>query len=108
MTKRQANARRKQKRPARISSRLPTRMAGVPGLTRDVSADGLFIVQNSRQEIGSQVDLWVDLDTPGGKLKLCCEGTVVRVEEVDGRFGIGLKILSQVIKSEDHPDFQPV
>lgn len=101
MTKLQANRSRKQSRPTRINSELPTSVSGVKGVTRDVSSSGLYIVQSSQHEIGSHVDFWVDLDTPGGKLKLCCEGKVVRVEEVDGKFGIGVKILSQVITGDN-------
>lgn len=99
MTKPNADTANKQRRHARISSELPTCIKGMQGVTRDISASGLFIVQGSQQEMGSRIDFWVDLDTPGGKLKLCCEGEVVRVEKVDDRFGIGVKILSQVIKS---------
>jgi hypothetical protein len=56
-------------------------------------------VQSSEQEIGSRIDFTVDLDIVGGKLKLCCEGRVVRFEKINGKFGIGVKILSQTIKS---------
>lgn len=89
----------KHRRRTRVSSELPTCVNGVQGVTRDISANGLFIVQNDQQEMGSRIEFWVDLDTPGGKLKLYCEGEVVRVEKMEGRFGIGVKILSQVIKS---------
>ncbi len=99
MTKPEASTANKHRRHARISTELPTSIKGTPGVTRDISASGLFIVQDRQQEIGSRIDFWVDLDTPGGKLKLCCEGEVVRVETVNDRFGIGVKILSQVIKT---------
>jgi hypothetical protein len=89
----------KPRRNSRIGSALPTCINGVEGVTRDVSTSGLFILQSDHQEIGSRIDFSVDLDTPGGKLKLCCEGEVVRLEEIDGKFGVGIKILSQVIKT---------
>jgi len=99
MTKAATNPSKIHRRHARISTELPTCIKGTQGVTRDISASGLFIMQSSEQEMGSRIDFWVDLDTPGGKLKLCCEGEVVRVEAIDGKFGIGVKILSQVIKS---------
>jgi hypothetical protein len=101
MKKPQENVPEKQMRRARISSRLPTSVNGVKCFTRDISRSGLYIVQSSKLEIGSHIDFWINLDTPGGKLKLSCEGNVVRVEEVDGKFGIGVKILSQVIEGNE-------
>jgi len=49
--------------------------------------------------MGSRVDFWLDMDTPEGKVKLCCEGEVMRVEELEGKIGIGVRILSQERKS---------
>lgn len=88
----------KEHRSKRYSTELSTTVDGMTGVTRNVSATGLYIVQDKECETGSHIDFWVDLDTPGGKLKLCCEGEVIRVEKVDGKFGIGVKILSQVMK----------
>ena len=88
----------KQQRGKRYSTELPTCVNGVTGVTRDVSVSGLFIIQDQECDPGSHIDFWVNLDTPGGKLKLCCEGEVTRVEKVDQRFGLGVKILSQVMK----------
>jgi hypothetical protein len=82
-------------RRSRTSSNLPVSINGRKGVTRDISSSGVYVVQSSQHEVGSKIDCLIDLDTSEGKLKLCCEGIVVRVEEVDGRFGIGVKILSQ-------------
>lgn len=100
MKKHQANTAVRHSRRTRVSTQLPTFVNGVQGVTRDVSTSGLYILQGSESKIGSLINFWVDLDTPGGKLKLCCEGEVVRVEKVDDLFGIGIKVLSQVIKSD--------
>ena len=101
MKKIATNVSMKQRRHSRIGAALPTHIKGVEGVTRDVSATGLYILQNSHQEMGARIEFSVDLDTPGGILKLCCEGEVVRVEEIEGRFGVGIKILKQVIKSNN-------
>lgn len=101
MTTRQPSPERKQMRRARVKSKLPTTVGGVKGFTRDISTSGLYIVQSSKIELGSQFDFCIDLNTPGGKLKWSCQGEAVRVEEVDGRYGIGVKILSQVIEAAD-------
>ncbi len=87
------------RRQRRGLAELPTSIGGTRGLTRNISASGVFIVQSNEQEIGSRIDFTLDLDTVGGKLKLCCEGRVVRVEKIDDRFGIGMKIRSQTVRS---------
>ncbi len=90
------------KRSRRVSTELPTFADGVRGVTRDISASGLYLVQDQPCEKGSRIEFWVDLKTPTGDLKLSAEGEVIRVEKVDdGRFGIGIKILRQVIQSVD-------
>jgi hypothetical protein len=82
-------------RRTRKASSLPASINGGKGTTRDISSSGLFLVQDGEHEVGSRIECVIDLDTPGSKMKLCCQGTVVRIEKVNGRFGIGVKILSQ-------------
>lgn len=101
MTTRQPSPERKLMRRARVKSKLPTTVNGVKGFTRDISTSGLYIVQSCKIELGSHIDFFIDLNTPGGKLKWSCQGEAVRVEEVDGKFGIGVKILSQLIEAAD-------
>ena len=84
-----------QRRRTRVKAQLPVSIDEEHGLTRDISASGMFIVQGRQQEIGARVEFLVDLKTRRGTMKLCCEGEVVRVQEVDGRVGIGIKILKQ-------------
>ena len=95
MAKVDGHSAHKQARRTRISARLPVNVNGVRGVTRDISTTGMFIVQSIQHEMGSHVDFWLDMDTPEGKVKLCCKGEVMRVENLDGKVGIGVKILSQ-------------
>lgn len=89
----------KQARRTRIKARLPVNVDGARGVTRNISTTGMFIIQSNPYEMGSRVDFWLDMDTPEGKVKLCCEGEVMRVEELEGKIGIGVRILSQERKS---------
>ena len=87
-----------QSRSARTVTQLPVSINEEPGVTRDISASGMFIVQGRHQEIGSHIEFTVDLDTPMGKIKLRCEGEVVRIENVsghEGEVGLGIRILKQ-------------
>ena len=76
MMQAESNPPKLHRRQRRTITELPTSIGGNQGLTRDISASGLFIVQMSAQEVGSRIDFTVDLDTVSGKLKLCCERNV--------------------------------
>ncbi|WP_342130764.1 PilZ domain-containing protein [Hydrogenophaga sp. OTU3427] len=64
------------------------------GVTRDISASGLFLQTDGLQVMGSLIELEIALDTPGGPMKLCATGEVVRVEVKDGKTGVGLKFVA--------------
>lgn len=88
----------KPSRAARKVVQLPISMDGGTGVTRDISVSGMFIVQDRQQKVGSRIEFTIDLVTPMGKIQLCCEGEVVRIDEIpgsEGRIGIGIKILKQ-------------
>ncbi len=99
MKKSSATAFVKEKRPKRYRTELSTSVNGVQGTTHNVSATGFYILQDQPCAVGSRIDFWVDLGTRGVRLKLCCEGEVVRVDRVNDRFGIGVRILNQVMKA---------
>ena len=89
----------KEQRSDRFRTDLSTTVHGVAGVTDNISATGFYILQDQQCEIGSRIDFSVDLVTRHTRLKLCCEGEVVRVDRVDDRFGIALKILNQVMRA---------
>lgn len=84
----------------RISARIPARMRSGNGLdqsaqTRDVSANGVFLYTKSRMEQGSDVELVLILPpelTSGEKCWVCCQATIVRVEEDGSEFGVAAQI----------------
>ena len=87
-------------RSPRVKACFPVRTAsGVSGLTTDISATGLFFELDEKQELGSVISFSVELDTPGGKLTIVCEGKVVRVEEEAGKVKVATKIMSQSIEA---------
>ena len=62
--------------------------------TRDVSANGVFLYTNSKMEKGTDVELVLILPpelTAGEKCWVCCQATIVRVEE-GPEFGIAAQI----------------
>jgi hypothetical protein len=83
----------------RIATRVSTHVRTAQGTvhnaeTRDVSANGVFLYTNSKMEKGSEVELVLILPpelTSGEKCWVCCQATIVRVE--DGpQFGIAAQI----------------
>ena len=65
---------------------LPVRLAGKDGITRNVSAAGVFVYTDSELQIGSEVDF--ELTLPAAAIgnstdvAIHCRGRVVRVEPV--------------------------
>src|SRR5579872_2748763 len=83
-----------------IAARVPTRVRtseGVdhPAQTRDVSANGVFLYTTSKMEKGSDVELVLILPpelTSGEKCWVCCQATVVRVEQKGSDYGVAAQI----------------
>lgn len=76
---------------------LPVDVAGTgPGLTRDVSASGVYFECGGGLEAGSPIQFDVTLDHAerGERYRLRCSGAVVRVEEKGGRVGVAATIAS--------------
>src|SRR5579863_136778 len=84
----------------RIATQVPTRVRTKLGTdhtaeTRDVSANGVFLYTKSRIETGADVELVLILPpelTSGEKCWVCCQATVVRVEENGTEFGVAAQI----------------
>jgi hypothetical protein len=83
----------------RIAASVPTQVRSQSGQhaaeTRDVSTNGVFLYTNSAMEKGTEVELVLILPpelTSGEKCWVCCQATVVRVEETGRKFGIAAKI----------------
>ena len=78
----------------RFVTELPVDIGGIQGVTRNISATGIYFETEMAQEPGSRVNFTVEVHVRGEKLKLVCEGEVVRVGCYDGVFGMATKVLS--------------
>jgi hypothetical protein len=84
----------------RIPTRVPTRLRTAGGAdqsahTRDVSSNGVFLYTKSRMEKGTDIELVLILPpelTSGEKCWVCCQATIVRVEEEGTEFGVAAQI----------------
>ncbi|MFJ7813366.1 MULTISPECIES: PilZ domain-containing protein [unclassified Pseudomonas] len=69
-------------------------IGGGSGVTRDISASGLYFETDYEQQVGSVIDFEIELDTPGGPMKFKAQGQIVRIEPQGGRTGVGVKLLA--------------
>lgn len=75
--------------------KLPLQMSdGMNAVTRDISATGLFIEMDSTRQVGGLINLEIELDTPGGPMKLKAQGQIMRIERRAERTGVGVKLLN--------------
>jgi hypothetical protein len=84
----------------RIKTRVSTRVRTLEGKdhnaqTRDVSANGVFLYTKSKMEKGTDVELVLILPpelTSGEKCWVCCQATIVRIEEKGSEYGVAAQI----------------
>ena len=86
------------RQPAGLALKLNDRISAI---TRDISASGLFFETTSVQRVGDLVSVEIDLDTPGGLMKLKAEGRIVRIEPHGERTGVGVKLLTSRLEAVD-------
>ena len=69
--------RKDKRREERVSASLPVAMASAKGITRDVSASGVFFETDAAYGVGSPIRFVLNLDTPWGKVMFKCQGKIV-------------------------------
>lgn len=80
------------RRAPRFRAGLHVRANGAAGITRDVSESGIFFETDASYATGSSINLSIDVDTPGGRIRLAFRGSIVRVERRANRVGVAVKI----------------
>ncbi len=88
-----------QRTEERVPAALRVNLAGGEGLTRDVSATGLYFETSRAYAAGSAITFAIDIDTPGGAMVLQCAGTIVRVERRGELQGIAVRIIESTLKA---------
>jgi hypothetical protein len=83
---------RTQRGSDRFNTELPIELNGVHGLTRNISATGIYFESRADQPPGSIVRCIVEVVVQGEPLKMVCKGEVVRVDHKDGIVGIAVKL----------------
>jgi hypothetical protein len=96
MTKPGAPAVPDRRQAQRIAVELSVELENGKGVTRDVSAAGVFFLTDLSFSIGKPIDLCLVLERvdPVGPLRVRCQGRVVRVERCDDARGVAVAIAS--------------
>ncbi len=81
-----------ERRAVRFETVLPVEIGNLHGLARNISATGIYFETEAALALGSHVYFAVELTVRGEKLKLVCDGQVLRVERKDGVHGIAAKL----------------
>jgi hypothetical protein len=89
---------REQRTEERVFTALPVDLGNGTGVTRDVSASGIFFEIDSNYRLGSAIEFVVEMHTPGGKMLLKCEGEIVRIEPRGPRVGVAVKITTSSLE----------
>lgn len=77
----------------RFDTDMPLEIDGTSGIARNISATGVYFETDLSREPGSVVSLSIEVTMGGEKLKLVCEGQVVRVDSKrGGKVGIAARL----------------
>jgi hypothetical protein len=69
------------------------------GVTRDVSASGIFFETEASYARGNSVRFRIDIETPTGPMLLTCRGEVVRLEPRGARLGVAVRIVESSLSA---------
>ena len=87
------------RRGQRIHTALPVFLKNAEGITRDVSASGMFFwTSETVCALGDLISFSVELKRPEGRVKLKCQGDVVRTEPRNGMMGVAVNIAESAME----------
>ena len=86
------------RREERIFTTLPVELRAATGVTRNVSATGMYFETDAAFSPGGELRFAVAFDTPGGRMRLNCQGSVLRVEAGAARVGVAVKITESTME----------
>ena len=87
------------RRGQRIHIALPVFLKNAQGITRDVSATGVYFwISEFFCAPGDLIDFVVELRRPAGSLMLKCRGDVVRTEARTNEIGVAVRIVESAME----------
>ena len=89
---------REKRKGERIAAALSVNVGGAKGVTRDVSASGIFFETEASYALGNLVNFTVDFNASGDKMLLKGRGAIVRLEQKGARVGVAVKIMESTME----------
>lgn len=81
----------------RIDTTRPVFLENATGITRDVSASGVFFWANGTYAIGEFISFSMQVQRPEGNMMLKCRGEVVRMKPRGSHVGVAVAISQSVM-----------
>jgi predicted DNA binding protein len=101
-TKNRMHHKPEKRKGERVAASFPVVQSNGKGITRDISATGIFFETETRFEQGSTIDFIVDLDAPADRHQRRCllkfQGEIVRVEQHNSKMGVAVKITDSQLR----------
>ncbi|MDH3314823.1 MAG: PilZ domain-containing protein [Gammaproteobacteria bacterium] len=86
------------RRDKRIDVALPVILDKATGVTRDVSASGVFFWISGMYALGDSISFSMGRKTESGKFMLKCRGDVLRVEPRGNEVGVAVRMTQPVVE----------
>ena len=87
------------RRNTRMDVALPVILDNATGVTRDVSASGVFFwTDGGSFTAGDPINFAVQIRRPAGKMTLMCRGDVVRAEQYEAMLGVAVRITESTME----------
>lgn len=90
------------RRSKRVNVALPVILENATGVTRDVSASGVFFWKSSVFAYGESIRFSIERRSDSGTMMQKCEGVVVRTEPRGDDVGVAVSITKRTIERIDH------
>lgn len=91
----------------RFETELPVDIDGVQGLTRNISATGIYFETGAVHEPGSRVHFTIEMMVQGERKKLVCDGEVVRVDHKGSTIGIAARLVESFFAGAENVNISP-
>jgi hypothetical protein len=86
------------RRDQRIDTTRPVFLENATGITRDVSASGVFFWASGTYAIGKLISFSMQVQRPEGNIMLKCRGSVVRTKPRGTHVGVAVAISQSVME----------
>jgi len=90
----------------RVEAAFAVRLGDASGVTRNVSASGLYFETQAALSVGGRINFAVDLEIAGASMVLSCLGEIVRIDQRGDQQGVAIKILDSTLSAQDRSQVQ--